>query len=96
MPGLRPLCLDGLTVCEGGLVMNHVFRLESGSQPVEYRGEMVKRAPPDPDDFLVVAPAESCRTKVDLAPLYALPETGRLDFSPDEGFFVSNILELDL
>lgn len=94
----RPLALDEPTVCSGGEVSNHVFRLTAGGKPLAYRGEMAKRAPPD--SFVMVKPGQSYQVEVPLEDSYAVPAKGELTirfesfnhFSKDEVQFVSNEL----
>lgn len=97
-PGATPLALDEPTVCKGGELSNHVFRITAGGKEVDYRGEMAKRAPPD--SFLNVKPGKAYQVDVDLSEHYALPSKGELTirfdtfnhFSKDEVQLVSNEL----
>jgi len=67
----RTFC-DYHTPFEG--IRNHIFEVrDAAGAEIDYRGIMAKRAPPDDDDFITLAPGETRSAEVDLADAYELP-----------------------
>ena len=97
-PGPKALALDEPTVCKGGEVSNHVFRVWVDGKELEYRGMMAKRG--KPDSFVMVKPGRTYQVEVDLSESYQVPAKGTVTvrfesfnhFSRDEVSFVSNEL----
>jgi hypothetical protein len=69
----RVLLLDGVSVAAGGKVYNNLFCVKVDGRPVQYRGEMLKRAKPDPDEFVKLKPGADHIVVVDLSDLYPVP-----------------------
>jgi peptidyl-Lys metalloendopeptidase len=68
------LVLDWFTPLEG--VAGDIFRVERDGEPVAYRGILVKRGIPHPDEYVSIAPGESVSAEVDLAESYDLSAPG--------------------
>lgn len=49
------------------------FRITANGQPVRFKGRMVKRAAPGPDDFLTLAPGETAQGEFVLNYCYEIP-----------------------
>jgi len=74
--GKKVFELDKLTAALDGKVGNDVFSITSASGPLEYRGMMMKRAPPGPSGFAKVAPGAWVETVIDLGETYGFPAAG--------------------
>ncbi|WNG40106.1 hypothetical protein F0U61_45310 [Archangium violaceum] len=99
----RPLKLDGLSVAEKGRLSNNLFQVEVDGQPISYRGEMAKRAPPD--RFIKLKPGATYSTEVELSSDYPVPPgkhrltvrfTHRNHFSPDDCLLESKPVTVEL
>lgn len=54
-------------------IRNRIFRVVgSDGEEISYEGMMAKRAPPGPEDFLLVAPGKDLQATVDLERGYAM------------------------
>ncbi|MDZ4084456.1 MAG: hypothetical protein U1E10_16045 [Bdellovibrionales bacterium] len=92
----RELLLDGISVASDGSIDNNLFRVLVDGQAVQYSGMLKKRAPPDPGDFVKLAPGSQYKKVIELSKEYPVPpgrhivEVGfehRNHFSPD-GFMM--------
>ena len=69
----RELLLDPVSVAKGGNVNNNLFVVTVDGKDAPYKGAMMKRAPPDPNDFIRLSPGESYAVKAELSELYRIP-----------------------
>src|SRR6185503_5409608 len=69
--------LSWQTPLEG--ILGDIFRVVSvdGGEPLPYQGPMVKRAAPDADDYVRIAPRGEVAGEVDAAAAYELARPGR-------------------
>ncbi|MFP2926311.1 protease [Pyxidicoccus sp. 3LG] len=75
-PTSQPLyVLDWHTPLEG--LRNDIFQVTRDGAEVSYQGPMVKRAPPQADDYVTLAPGASVEGRVDVARGYDLSQPGR-------------------
>lgn len=97
--GDQAVALDKLSIAFDGALANHVFQIRQGERQVDYRGEMVKRAPPGPAGFLQLAPGQRYQKSIPLTAHYAFPAEGgeftiwfdtRNHFSKDKVQLTSN------
>jgi hypothetical protein len=74
--GTQAVALDKLSIAFDGELHNHVFQIQQRGHEIEYRGEMVKRAPPGPSGFLKLQPGKAYQQTVPLQGHYAFPPAG--------------------
>ncbi len=63
--------LKWYTPLEG--IKGKIFEVKCDGVDVPYKGRMVKRGNPGPDDYVRIGPGESARAEFDLSNAYALP-----------------------
>jgi hypothetical protein len=54
------------------------FNVTADGQPVEYLGRTVKRSPPGPDEFIILAPRQVVTSKIVLNEYYAIPPRSQI------------------
>lgn len=75
-PGAKPLyVLDWHTPLEG--LLNNIFDVTRDGTEIPYAGPMLKRGPPQADDYVTVAPGASVEGKVEVSLAYELKQPGR-------------------
>jgi hypothetical protein len=75
-PTPRPLyVLDWHTPLEG--LLNDIFEVTRDGAEVPYTGPMLKRGPPQADDYVTVAPGASVEGRVEVSLAYDLRQPGR-------------------
>jgi len=72
--------LEKSKVFADGEVANDLFLITAAGVSVPYRGKMVKRSTPGPNDFLTLPTGQEFKVTVDLSPAYAFP-AGDHDYS---------------
>jgi hypothetical protein len=66
----RELLLDPVSVAKDGNVSNDLFAVTMDGNEVPYRGAMMKRAPPDPKDFIRLRAGQSYAVRIELSEWY--------------------------
>jgi hypothetical protein len=75
-PTSKPLyVLDWHTPLEG--LLNDIFEVTRDGTDVPYAGPMLKRGPPQADDYVTVAPGASVEGRVEVSLAYDLRQPGR-------------------
>ncbi|QRN97049.1 hypothetical protein JRI60_50220 [Archangium violaceum] len=103
--GRGTFSLDRISFGDSEGLMNDLFEVTwmVDGKEVPYRGEMVKRAPPD--HFVELAPGMRHEVRIDLGNDYAFPEAGGVfriryrhhnHFSPDDVDLYSNVISVEL
>ncbi len=98
----RELLLNGPSVASDGYIENNLFRVKVDGKEVKYHGMMKKRAPPEADEFVKLAPGAEYKKTIELSEAYPIPPGKHVvevgfehtnHFSPDG--FVMKTFELD-
>lgn len=69
----RELLLDPISVAKDGNVNNDLFVVTVDGLEIPYMGAMMKRAPPNPQDFIRLSAGQSHDVRVELSEWYRVP-----------------------